>query len=145
MPASLRRHAASVPPARGTNLELGGPMSNITNSRRLALTIGCSALALAAAGAAHAGNLINGGSLLVTATTYEDVGQVAGLVAGVTQIPGGVANAGGDVNSVWNNSSVDGQFGVTSPLKLLDLSTTNASVLASETLNTSQVVTSFSS
>ena len=95
MPASLRRHAASVPPARGTNLELGGPMSNITNSRRLALTIGCSALALAAACGAHAGNLINGDSLLVTMTTYEDVGQVAGLVADVTAIPGGTAVSNG--------------------------------------------------
>jgi hypothetical protein len=52
------------------------------SSSRLALTIGCSALALsAAAGASHAGDLINSDSLLVTATTYEDVGQVAGLVA----------------------------------------------------------------
>ena len=120
--------------------------TRITPARRAAIVTGCSAIALSAAvGAAHAGNLINGDSLLVSATTYEDVGQVAGLVAGVTQIPGGTANAGGDLNSVWNNSSVDGQFGVTSPLELIDLSTTNASVLAQETLNTSQVVTSFSS
>src|SRR5271165_5411271 len=126
MPVSLRRHAASIPPARGTNLELGGPMSNITNSRRLALTIGCSALALAAAGGAHAGNLINGDSLLVTMTTYEDVGQVAGLVADVTAIPGGTAVSNGDINTVWNNSSVDGQFGVTSPLTLQDLSARTA-------------------
>ncbi len=117
-----------------------------TSARRAVLITGCSALALSAAvGVARAGTLINGDSLLVSATTFEDVGQVAGLVAGVTQIPGGVANAGADVNSVWNNSSVDGQFGVTSPLELLDLSATNASLLASETLNTSQVVSSFSS
>ena len=120
-------------------------MSNITNSRRLALTIGCSALALAAACGAHAGNLINGDSLLVTMTTYEDVGQVAGLVADVTAIPGGTAVSNGDINTVWNNSSVDGQFGVTSPLTLQDLSATNGSLLASETLDTSKIVTSFSS
>ena len=93
---------------------------------------------------AHAGTLINGNSLLVSATTYEDVGQVAGLVAGVTRFPA-ASRIDGDLNTVWNNSSVDGQFGVTSPLELLDLSTTNGSLLASETLNTSQVVTSFSS
>lgn len=117
-----------------------------TSVRCGALIVGCSAVAISvAASQAHAGNLINGNSLLVTTTNYEDVGQVAGLVTGVTNIPGGVANAGGDVNSVWNNSSVDGQFGVTSPLTLLDLNTSTAKVLASETLNTSQVVSSFSS
>src|SRR5271166_997936 len=98
MPTS--RHAASVTPRSRNKSRIGrAPMSNnIANSRRLALTIGCSALALAAAGAAHAGNLINGDSLLVTTTTYEDVGEVAGLVAGVTAIPGGVANSNGNLN-----------------------------------------------
>jgi hypothetical protein len=122
-------------------------MSNtIRNSRCLALTVGVSALTLiAATNGARAGNLINGDSLLVTTTTYEDVGQVAGLVAGMTAIPGGVANSNGDLNTVWNNSSVDGQFGVTSPLTLEDLSATSAKLLASETLPTSQFVTSFSS
>ena len=120
--------------------------NNVTNSRRLALTIGVSALALVvAANEAHAGNLINGDSLLVTTTTYEDVGQVAGLVAGVTAIPGGVANSNGDLNTVWNNSSVDGQFGVTSLLTLEDLSATSGALLAKETLDPSQIVTSFSS
>jgi hypothetical protein len=120
--------------------------NNVTNSRRLALTIGCSALALTvAANEAHAGNLINGDSLLVTTTTYEDVGQVAGLVAGMTAIPGGVANSNGDLNTVWNNSSVDGQFGVTSLLTLEDLSATSGALLAKETLDPSKIVTSFSS
>ncbi|MBV8443484.1 MAG: hypothetical protein JO312_23495 [Hyphomicrobiales bacterium] len=120
--------------------------STITNARRVALTIGCSALALIAArSGAYAGNLISGDSLLVTMTTYEDVGQVAGLVAGVTAIPGGTAVADGDINTVWNNSSVDGQFGVTSPLTLQDLSATSGALLASETLDPSKLVTSFSS
>jgi hypothetical protein len=124
--------------------------NNITSARRLALTIGCSALTLAAAGAAHAGNLINGDSLLVTMTTYEDVGQVAGLVATTptmpgTPIPGGNAVSNGDINTVWNNGSVDGQFGVTSPLTLQDLSATSGYLLATETLPTNQFVTSFSS
>ena len=118
----------------------------VSKPRRLALAVGCSALALGvASNAAHAGNLINGDSLLVTTTTYEDVGQVAGLVAGVTAIPGGVANSNGDLNTVWNNSSVDGQFGVTSPLTVQDLSATSAKLIASETLDTSKIVTSFSS
>ena len=118
----------------------------ISNSCRFALTVSCSALALAfAANAARAGDLINGNSLLVTTTTYEDVGQVAGLVAGSTVIPGGTAVSNGGLNTVWNNSTVDGQFGVTSPLTLQDLSVTSAKLLASETLPTNQIVTSFSS
>ena len=117
-----------------------------SSGSRAALVAGCSALALSAVVCqAQAGNLINGDSLLVTTTTYEDVGQVAGLVAGVTAIPGGTAVSNGNVNTVWSNSNVDGQFGVTSPLTLQDLSATTGSLLASETLNTSQVVTSFSS
>jgi hypothetical protein len=124
--------------------------NNITNARRLALTIGCSALTLAAAGAARAGNLINGDSLLVTMTTYEDVGQVAGLVATTptmpgTPIPGGNAVSNGDINTVWNNGSVDGQFGVTSAITVEDLSKTTAALLAAKTFDTSQIVTSFSS
>ncbi|HEY3624194.1 MAG TPA: PEP-CTERM sorting domain-containing protein [Roseiarcus sp.] len=119
---------------------------SVINSRRFALTLGCSALAVAVgANAAHAGNLIHGDSLLVTTTTYENVGQVNGLVAGVTAIPGGTAVSNGDLNTVWNNSSVDGQFGVTSPLTVQDLSATTAKLLASETLPTNQIVTSFSS
>ena len=55
------------------------------------------------------------------------------------------AISNGGLNTVWNNSSVDGQFGVTSPLTLQDLSATNGKLLASETLDTSKVVTSFSS
>ena len=118
----------------------------ISNSCRCVLTVTCSALALAAAAnGAQAGDLINGDSLLVTTTTYQDVGQVAGLVAGSTAIPGGTAVSNGALNTVWNNSKVDGQFGVTSPLTLQDLSATSAKLLASETLPTNQIVTSFSS
>jgi hypothetical protein len=120
--------------------------TRITTARRAAIVTGCSALALSAAAIqANAGNLINNDSVLVSLTTYEDVGQVFGLVPGVTQIPGGTAVANGGLNMVWNNSTVDGQFGVTSPLQFQDLSATTGSVLAAESLNPNQVVTSFSS
>ncbi len=120
--------------------------TRMTPARRAAIVTGCSAIALSAAvGAAHAGNLINKDSLLVSMTSYQDVGQVFGLIPGVTQIPGGAANANGNVNNVWNNSSVDGQFGVTSPLQFQDLSATTGALLAAESLDSSQVVTSFSS
>jgi len=120
--------------------------NNVANSRRLALTIGVSALALAAAGAAHAGDFIHSDSLLISTTTYEDVVAAAGLVAGVTAIPGGTAVSNGDLNTVWNNASVDASFGVTSPITIEDLSPTNAAaVLSTKTFDTSQIVTSFSS
>jgi hypothetical protein len=76
----------------------GHMSNNMTNSRRLALTIGVSALAFAAAGAAQAADFIKGDSLVISTTTYEDVGAVAGLVAGVTAIPGGTAVSNGALN-----------------------------------------------
>jgi hypothetical protein len=124
----------------------------ISNSGRLALTVSCSALALAAAAnAARAADYIQGDSLLISTTTYQDVGAVANLVAGTSLLPG--ANAGetstavsnGALNTVWNNASVDSSFGVTSAISLSDLNINTGAVLASTTLNPSIVSTSFSS
>ena len=57
----------------------------VSKSYRLALTVGCSALALtAAASAARATDFIGGDTLLISTTTYQDVGAVAGLVAGMS-------------------------------------------------------------
>ncbi len=123
----------------------------ITSARRAAVITGCSALALSvAAGQAHAGDIINGTSLLISTTTYQDVGAVAGLVANVSQLPG--ANAGqtvnavsnGNLNTVWNNDTVDASFGVTSAITLTDLSL-SGSTLATEAINPNLVSTSFSS
>ncbi len=124
----------------------------VSKSCRLALTVGCSALALAVgANAARATDFIAGDTLLISTTTYQDVGAVAALVAGVSQLPG--ANAGetstavsnGMLNTVWNNASVDSSFGVTSAISLSDLNVKTGAVLASTTLNPSIVSTSFSS
>lgn len=101
------------------------------------------ALAVAAA-QAQGGTLINNNSLLISTTTYQDIGAVAGLAIG-SSIPGGSAVSNGALNTVWSNESVDASFGVTSAITLQDLSVSSASVLASETLNPSKVVTSFSS
>ena len=116
-------------------------------SCRAALAASCGALAFAAAlGEAHAGNLINTDSLLISTTNYEDTGVVAGLVAGMTAIPGGTAVSNGNVNTVWNNASVDSSFGATSPITIEDLSTTGGppQVLATDSLDPSKVMTSFS-
>ena len=124
----------------------------ISNSCRLALTVSCSAFAVAfAANAARAANYIQGDSLLISTTTYQDVGAVAGLVAGTSLLPG--ANAGqtstavsnGALNTVWNNASGDPSFGVTSAIGISDLSSKTGAVLASTILNPSIVSTSFSS
>ena len=124
----------------------------ISNSCRAALALSCSALALtAAASAARATDFIGGDTLLISTTTYQDVGEVRSLVAGVSQLPG--ANAGetstavsnGNLNTVWSNEAGDPSFGVTSAISLSDLNVKTGAVLASTTLNPSIVSTSFSS
>jgi len=124
----------------------------ISNSCRAALGLGASALALTVgANAARATDFIGGDTLLISTTAYQDVGEVANLVAGVSQLPG--ANAGetstavsnGNLNTVWNNEVGDPSFGVTSAISLSDLNVNTGAVLASTTLNPSIVSTSFSS
>ena len=81
---------------------------------------------------------IAGNSLLISTTTYQDVGAVAALVAGTSQLPG--ANAGetstavsnGALNTVWNNETGDPSFGVTSAISLSDLNVNTGAVLASK-------------
>jgi PEP-CTERM motif len=116
------------------------------------LTAGCSALAVAVgANAARAADFIGGDTLLISTTTYQDVGAVAALVPGESLLPG--SNAGqtstavsnGNLNTVWNNETGDPSFGVTSAISLSDLNANTGAVLASETLNPSIVSTSFSS
>jgi hypothetical protein len=125
---------------------------SVSNSRRFALTVGCSALALAVgANTARATDFIGGDTLLISTTTYQDVGAVAKLVAGASLLPG--KNAGqtstavsdGSLNTVWNNASGDPSFGVTSAIGISDLNARTGAVLASKTLNPSIVSTSFSS
>ncbi len=122
------------------------------SARRTALVFGCSAAAFAVAAAeAYAGNLINGDSLLISTTTYDDTGAVAGLVAGSSLLPGSKAGqtstavSNGSLNTVWNNDSVDGSFGVTSAITISDLDATTAKTIGGVNIDTSKVVTSFSS
>jgi PEP-CTERM motif len=124
----------------------------ISNFRRATLALGCSALALSvAAHGARAADFIGGDTLLISTTTYQDIGAVAALVPGVSQLPG--SNAGetstavsnGNLNTVWNNESGDPSFGVTSAIGISDLNVKTGAVLASKTLDPSIVSTSFSS
>jgi len=119
-----------------------------------ALLTGATLAALTfAAGSATAATFINGGSLVISTTTYSDTGAVATLnpASGVPQLPG--ANAGqsvvpvanGDLPDVFNNDGVDGSFGVTSAITLDDVNATSGAVLNSLTINPAVVSTSFSS
>ena len=129
-----------------------------TKINRALLLAGVSLAALAATGEARADFIVNG-SLLVSSTTYVDTGAAAGLVAGSSQLPGATAGttstavSNGNLNTVWNNASVDSSFGVTSAITLQDQNANTGSVLGSMNVTgvtgaagaQSQVVTSFSS
>jgi hypothetical protein len=105
---------------------------------------------------AHAGTVIDDGSLVISTTTYQDVGAVANLVAGTSQLPGPPgATAGtsvtavsdGSLATVFNNNTVDGSFGVTSAITIQDINVSSApgSVLHTVNIDPNVVSTSFSS
>lgn len=107
-----------------------------------------------AAGGAHAATFIDNGSLIISSTTYADVGQVATLAPGtIKQLPGknpGVANAvkpvsNGTLATVFNNASVDPAFGVTSAITLKDVSATTGAVRHTLAIDPAVVSTSFPS
>jgi len=90
------------------------------------------------------------GSLIVSSSTYDKTqGAVAGLKVGST-LPDTAtkttkAVSGNNYVTVWNNASVDGSFGVTSPITLLNVNPFTDHVMRSLAVPTNQVVTSFSS
>jgi hypothetical protein len=99
----------------------------------------------------HRGDELRPGDLLVSTSDYVP----ADITAGVTQLPPGCATApigscgtavanGNDFPSVFNNDSVDGFFGVTSPVYLDELTPWGEPV-ATIPVPTDQFVTSFSS
>ena len=101
------------------------------------------------AGTAQATPFISGGTLLVSGSTYDNSqGAVASLGVGTTLAGSATttskAVAGNDYTTVWNNSTPDSSFGVTSPIFLQNLNT-SGTVLNALTIPTSQVVTSFPS
>jgi hypothetical protein len=99
---------------------------------------------------AAAAQVLVPGELVVSTSTYQDTGAVAGLTAGVSKLPGSSAGSSvaavssGNYLTVWNNDTVDGSFGVTSPITLQTV-TTGGAVTNTLAINPSQVVTSFSS
>jgi hypothetical protein len=89
-------------------------------------------------------------SLIISSTTYDRYhGAVASLTVGST-LPNTdtsttAAVAGNSYPLVWNNASVDGSFGVTSPIILTEVEPHSGHILGALRVPTDQVVTSFSS
>jgi hypothetical protein len=89
-------------------------------------------------------------SLVISSTTYDRTrGAVANLAVGSTLPNSATATtaavAGNNYVEVWNNASVDGSFGVTSPIFLSDVEPHSGHVFRTLRVPTDQVVTSFSS
>jgi hypothetical protein len=89
-------------------------------------------------------------SLIISSSTYDrSQGAVASLKIGTplpnTDTATTAAIADNNYVEVWNNDSVDGSFGVTSPIRLTDIDPHSGRLLGSIRVPTQQVVTSFSS
>ncbi len=108
---------------------------------------------LAVASGAHAATIIDGGSLLISTTTYANTGAVAALNPAGTakQLPGKTAGtsvkavSNGNLATVFNNASVDGSFGVTSAITLRDVSARTGAVLHTLAIDPAVASTSFPS
>ena len=89
-------------------------------------------------------------SLVVSSTTYEpNHGAIASLVVGSTLPNSATATtkavAGNNYVTTWNNASVDGSYGITSPIHLYDVDANDGHVRRRISVPSNQVVTSFSS
>lgn len=111
---------------------------------RLMRLLGGSAIAIAAMTQASFADVLIPGDLVVSMSTYQDTGPVSNLVVGSTALPGGTAASNGSYPTVFNNSSVDGNFSVTSEITLQTLNS-SGSVVNSLNIDPNQVTTSFSS
>ena len=89
-------------------------------------------------------------SLVISSSTYDrSQGALASLSVG-TPIAGSAtattpAIAGNNYVDVWNNATVDGSFGVTSPIQLTVIEPHSGHVFQTVSVPADQVVTSFSS
>src|SRR5579863_3578313 len=97
----------------------------------------CSALALCAVSAAAQADppILIPDSLVISSSTYDRTqGAVASLTVGTplanTNTATTPAIADNTYPNVWNNDSVDGSFGVTSPIRLTDVEPYSGQVLS---------------
>ena len=125
-------------------------MSSVKNAMRLSLLASAAFALPAHAFVVTPGNLYVSESTFVPNAGEASTALVAGqpiTVAGTAE-PGTTGNAvtTGDANlTVFQNSTVDGNFGISSPLSILQINPQTLTQTSSLTLPTSQIVTSFPS
>jgi hypothetical protein len=116
-----------------------------------ALLVGCGAAAFAHVGTAVADDsFLQSGALIISSSIYDgSTGAVASLQVGTPLANTNTATipAISDNNyvSIWNNDTVDGSFGVTSPIYLTAVDPYSGRLLNRLRVPTELVVTSFSS
>ncbi len=117
----------------------------------VSLLVGCGAAAFVPVGTAAADDgFLRPGSLIISSSNYEGwTGAVASLAVGAPLANTNTATipavADNNYVTVWNNNTVDGSFGVTSPIYLTVVEPHSGHVLNRLRVPTDQVVTSFSS
>jgi hypothetical protein len=119
------------------------------------MTIRSSALILIGCGASAATSLaladdafLKPNTLVISSSTYEKTGAVTTLnpLGDTAQLAGpSVPVSDDNYVTVWNNASVDANFGVTSPINLTDIEPQSGHVFGTLQVPTDQVVTSFPS
>ncbi len=120
-------------------------------ARSVSLLAGCGAAVFAHVGTAAADDaFLRPGSLVISSSNYEGwTGAVASLAVGTPLANTNTATipavSGNNYVTVWNNDTVDGSFGVTSPIYLTSVEPNSGRVLNRLRVPTWQVVTSFSS
>ncbi|HEX3652427.1 MAG TPA: hypothetical protein VHU18_06360 [Rhizomicrobium sp.] len=127
-------------------------MQTITRATSALLLAGASATALCASLSAACADqpVLLPNSLIIASSTYDNSqGAIAGLTIGTklahSESQTSTAIAGNDYVNVWNNTGVDGSFGVTAPIHLSTVEPHSGHVYSSVTVPTDQVVTSFAS
>src|ERR1700730_13754448 len=127
-------------------------MRTLPSTAVSALLYGCVASALCTAVAVAEGDqpFLRPGSLVISSSTYDrSQGAIAALTVGTTLPSKATATTTAIANNTYvnvgNNDSVDGSFGVTSPIRLTDIEPHSGHVFRSLVVPTDQVVTSFPS
>jgi hypothetical protein len=119
-----------------------------TSASAVSLLVGCGAAAVTHAVLADDA-FLKPNTLVISSSTYVKAGAVTSLdPTGQTgfQLPGPSVPASDDnYVTVWNNGSVDANFGVTSPIDLTDIEPQSGHVFATLRVPTDHVVTSFPS
>ena len=118
-----------------------------TSATAVSLLVGCG-VATATHVALADDAFLKPNTLVISSSTYVKAGAVTTLNPGspTAQLPGpSVPVSDDNYVTVWNNGSVDGNFGVTSPINLTDVEPQSGHVFATLQVPTDEVVTSFPS